>query len=69
MALIFGAIHSTINICVLMMVREDIRAVGRIELGQQFYQAVKAKQLMIHGQLMAMVLAKKLMIETVSMNA
>ncbi|KKF69727.1 hypothetical protein XU19_12000 [Vibrio parahaemolyticus] len=59
MALIFGGIHSTINICVLIMVREGIPAVGRIERGLQSFLVVKVKQLMTHGQLMAMVLAKK----------
>ena len=68
MVLIFGEIHSTINIYVLTMVRERIHAAGRIDQGLRFYQVAKVRQLMTHGQLMEMVPAKKLMIEIVLMN-
>ncbi|EJK4621976.1 hypothetical protein NLD39_004521 [Salmonella enterica] len=68
MVLIFGGIHSTINICVLMMDKVDIHVVDKIERVQRSFQVVKVKQPMTRGQLMAMALAKKLMTVIVSMN-
>ncbi|ECT8362307.1 hypothetical protein BVE31_06400 [Salmonella enterica] len=68
MVLIFRGIHSTINICVLMMDKVDIHVVDKIERVQRSFQVVKVKQPMTRGQLMAMALAKKLMTVIVSMN-